>query len=232
MVRMLIPVLTPPVSGAFGSRFVTELRLFNRSVLETALIRGLTRSCTGVCPAVVPDPERDSIEIAPQNAIAPLDVVYNGTPGRFVWIPKEQADRLWLNLRVHDESRSTENFGTELPLVHDRELFRNEPIIFLDVPSTMDFRATLRIYAESAMTVILEITNGTDFTRRREVTLEPSRSRFDPAYVQIGDLPTDIGPLRIRITPPEPGQPGFYTPMWAFISATNNHTQLITTIRP
>src|SRR5204863_6679440 len=233
MERVLLPVLTPPVGGAFGSRFVTELRAYNRSVTNTAQLRGLSYACTGqVCPPVVPDPQRDSIGLAPQATLAPLDVVYNGTPGRFIWVPKDQLDRLWLNLRAYDESRSSFNFGTELPIVRDRDFFRNEPIVFPDIPTGQGFRSTLRIYAESAVTVTLDITNGKDFVTRREVALQPAMNKFDPAYAQIGDLPEGVGNIRIRIIPPEPGQPGFYTPTWAFIGVTNNFTQQITTVRP
>lgn len=229
--RVLLPLLSAPASGAFGSRFITELRAFNRSATEAAQIMGLSYACRAeVCAAVVPDPARDSITVAPQSSTSPLDVVYNGTPGRFVYVPK--LDHLWLNLRVYDESRSGQNFGTELPVVRDRDLFRYEPIVFTDVPTDPRFRNTLRIYAESAVTLRIEIANGSDFTSTRDVTLQPARSKFDPAYAQLGDLPSGVGPIRIRIVPPEPGHPGFYTPVWALVSVTNNDTQLITTIRP
>ena len=62
--------------------------------------------------------------------------------------------------------------------------------------------------------------------------MRPGLNRFDPAYAQIGDMPANVGPLRITITPPEPGLPGFYMSYMAFVSVTNNDTQLITTIRP
>ena len=231
--RILLPLLIAPASGAFGSRFVTELRACNRSASQTARIFGLSYACHAqVCPPVVPDPARDSITVAPQTATSPPDVVYNGTPGRFAYMAKDQVDHLWLNLRVFDESRSGQNFGTELPVVRDRDLFRYEPIVFTDVPTDPRFRNTLRIYAESAVTLHIEMTNGSDYSSTRDVTLQPSQNKFDPAYAQIGDLPVGVGPIRIRIVPPEPGQPGFYTATWALISVTNNDTQLITTIHP
>jgi hypothetical protein len=228
--RILLPILTPPVTGATG-RFHSELRAFNRSTSQTAHIFGLSQACFGVCPPVVPDPTRDSIEIAEQHAVSPADVVYNGTPGRFIYVSLEQVARLWLNLRVFDETRSSENFGTEIPIVRDRDLFRNEPIVFNDVPSDALFRNTLRIYATDAMTVRVEIVAGDQVTVRH-VALRQGTSRFDPAYAQIGDLPSGAGPLRILITPPVAGEAGFFTPYWAFVSVTNNQTQMITTIRP
>lgn len=231
--RVLLPLLIDPVNGAFGSRFVTELRSFNRSVTQPAQLRGLTKSCTGVCPPVVPDPTRDSIEVPARGPLHPADVVYNGTPGRFIFLPANQADRLWLNLRVYDSTRSNQNFGTELPVVRDRELFRNEPIVFTDVPTDARFRNTLRIYADAAVKVRLELARDeVDFIEVREIEIPAPKNKFDPSYAQIGDLPVNAGQVRITITSPEPGQPGFYTAIWAFLSVTNNDTQLITTIRP
>ncbi len=228
--RVLLPLLTVPVNGAFGSRFVTELRAFNRSATQNAKIAGLSYSC---CLAVVPDPTRDSIELQPHAALAPPDIAYNGLPGRFVFIEPNQADHLWLNLRIYDSTRSGQSFGTELPVVRDRELFRNEPIVFTDVPTDARFRNTLRIYADAAVKVRLELARDeVDFIEVREIDIPAPKNKFDPSYVQVGDLPVNAGPLRITITPPEPGQPGFYTALWAFISVTNNDTQLITTIRP
>lgn len=230
--RILLPLFVPPINGANGSRFITELRAINRSAFEEARIYGIERPCLTVCPPVVFDPERDAMVMPPRSEIGPADVVYDGSPGRFLWVSKDDVDQLWLNLRVYDESRSNQNFGTEMPVVRDRELFRNQPILFSGVPSETRFRNTLRIYATGPMTVNVQISAALISPIIREVTLRPGLNRFDPAYAQIGDMPVGVGPLRITITPPEPGSPGFHTPYWAFVSVTNNDTQLITTIRP
>jgi hypothetical protein len=229
--RVLLPTFTPPVDGALGSKFVTEFRAANKSTDQPVRIWGLSHSCTGVCPAVVPDPQRDSIEIARGGELAPADVVYNGTPARFLYIPNGDFDHVWMNLRVYDSSRTAQNFGTEIPIVRDRDLVRNHPIVFAGVPNGGIQRSTLRIYAANAMTVKVLINAG-DVASLRDVTLQPGANSSFPAYAQIGDLPDGIGPMRITITPPGPGEPGFYTPFWAFVSVTNNDTQLITTIRP
>jgi len=231
--RVLLPTFTPPLAGAHGSRFVTELRALNRSTTKAARIGGLSRACLdAVCPAVVPDPQRDTVEVPAGGELAPSDVVYNGTPARFVYLPKEEAGRIWLNLRVFDDSRTGVNFGTEMPVVRDRDLFRDTPIVFSGVPTDPAFRNTLRIYAANRMTVWLEVRFANGNGVARDVFLQAGANEFFPAYAQVGDLPTDVGPVRITITPPRAGQFDFYTPYWAFISVTNNETQLITTIRP
>jgi hypothetical protein len=234
--RVLLPLLIGPVNGALGSRFVTELRGYNRSATQKAQIYGLTQFC--ICsPPQFPDPTLDHFDLDPREAMTPGEVVLNGDPGRFAFVPKDQIDHLWLNLKVRDTSRGGENFGTELPIVRDRDLFHDEPIIFNDVPTDMQFRNTLRIYADAAVKLTvtahrLERLGIIDLLFSREITLPAPRNKFEPSYVQIGDLPAGVGPVRITITSPEPGQPGFYTAIWAFLSVTNNDTQLITTIRP
>jgi hypothetical protein len=57
-------------------------------------------------------------------------------------------------------------------------------------------------------------------------------NRFDPAYAQFSDFPSNVGEISVVLTPPAPGEAGFATPYWAFLSVTNNDTQFITTIRP
>ncbi len=224
------------MNGAFGSRFVTELRGFNRSATQEAQIYGLTQFC--ICsPPQFPDPTIDHFDLDPREAMQVGEAVLNGNPGRFAFVPKDQLEHLWLNLKVRDASRSAENFGTELPIVRERELFHYEPIVFYDVPTDAQFRNTLRIYADAAVKLTvtahrLERLGIIDLIFSREITLPAPINRFNPSYVQLGDLPAGVGPVRITITSPEPGQPGFYTAVWAFLSVTNNDTQLITTIRP
>jgi hypothetical protein len=228
--RILLPLLTPPANGALGSRFHTELRALNRRTSQPAEIFGLAPGCTGTCPA--PAFEDHPITIPPRGELEPDDVAYDGRPGRFIYVPKGgTAERLWLNLRVYDSTRAAHNFGTELPVVYDRELFRNEPILFPGVPADPNFRNTLRIYATAATTITVDFESSTG-TKSVQVPLRPGANRFDPAYAQSGDFPSGGGPIRVVLTPPAAGEPGFGVPYWAFISVTNNDSQFITTIRP
>lgn len=228
--RVLLPLLTPPVNGANGSRFETELRAVNRTD-RPAQIFGLTGDCVITCPT--PDFETQPLVVEARGEVGSGEVVLDGTPGRFIYLPNDEPGRLWLNLRAFDTTATSGNFGTELPVVRDRDFFRNAPIVFVfgNVPTDPNFRSTVRIYATAGTTVTMEVETATSKTTRL-IPMPPGGNRFIPAYAQVGNLPAGAGPIRITLRTPEPGRPGFATPFWAFVSVTNNRTQMITTIRP
>jgi hypothetical protein len=217
------------VRGAFGSEFHTELLATTKS--------GATVSLWGIepiCPITtcrawsMPD---DALHI---QSIFVNDLsngtVTVGNPGRFVYIEKAHERNIVLNLRVFDVSRDDRNYGTEIPVVREREMMRDEEIVLPGVPLDPRFRNTLRIYSTEEARVQVRI--GDEI---RSVVLAPGGDAFEPAYAQIGDFPSGIGTISVTVHPPEtvgppPLPPG--PPIWAFITVTNNDTQLITTITP
>jgi IPT/TIG domain len=223
--RLLLPILTPPASGAHGSEFRTELRAYNRSVFQHVRIEGIgPEECPGICGEL-------PVIIGPGEELQPEEVTYSGTPGRFIYVPRFSVDELWTSLRVFDTSRSADNYGTTIPVVRERDMFIDRAIVFAGLPSEPRFRNTLRIYGTTRGTVNVEIAHGTSAVTR-QVTLEGAERNVSPAYAVIGDLPSGVGPLRITIRPPAPGTQLFGTPLWAFVSVTNNETQMITVVTP
>jgi hypothetical protein len=227
--QFLLPVFIPPVQGAFGSEFRTELRGVNSSMEDpndTIEVWGLETSCRPsppICnwlmePMVFLQPGRHGVDIFDYSPYQ------TGTPGRFIEVPREQVGKLSLNLRVYDTSRSAENFGTAIPIV-PRSEFRHQPFALLGVPLDPRFRNTLRVYATGPTKVQVQIGDET-----QELTLRGGEHVFDPAFAQLtaGSFPTGSGTTNVIITPDDPTGPA----VWAFISVTNNDTQHITTISP
>lgn len=225
--RVLLPLLTGPVDGAFGSRFITELRFANSSDTTPARFFGLLPHCI-LSACIFFDPLEQPYEIEPSGSYGPESVEYTGRPGAFIYVPKS-SPRIEFNLRVHDQTRSALNFGTEMPVVYERE-FTLDPIKLLGVPTDPRFRNTLRIYAAEPTVVTVAYSDI-----MRIVELRPGVNALDPAYAQLGDLIGAGGTMDVTVTPstivvPLPGvEP---VKVWAFISVTNNETQLITTITP
>lgn len=211
--RVLLPVFTPPIAGAFGSEFRTELDVVNTAA-EPVSIFGLTPCCGGAGNPRVP-------LMLPGRAALPV-LVSNGAPGRFVLVPREEVDRLTANLRAYDTSRSAENFGTEVPLARMNRDFTSQPFALLGVPLDARFRKTLRIYAEDPNLVTIRGLGPV-----RTVMLAGNTDMFTPAYAEISDFPSGTGLTDVII---EPGRAG--AGVWAFITVTNNETQHITTITP
>lgn len=225
--RVLLPLFTPPIEGAFGSRFVTHLRVANMNRTDPAWVYGLKGFCA-IETCIEPDLLEVPFRLEPWQALVPQDFTYTGKPGQFLYVPKSMPD-VAFNLRAFDESRRAENFGTELPVVR-AEQFTTEPFELLDVPGDPRFRITLRLYAPAA-------TSATVFYSDLAilVDLKPGMNELEPAYAQLGEFVAGTGTYDITIVPSTvvPPFPGFEpVPVWGFVSVTNNETQLITTITP
>jgi len=215
--RILLPVLTPPVTGAFGSEFRTALRVLNTGE-KTLEVFGLTQNCVVLCI----DPQGDPMQLEPDSPVGEHDVIYLGNPGRFVYISPEQSWDFAAHLRVYDTSRAAENFGTAIPVVRQSQ-FRGDPFGLLNVPTDPRFRNTLRLYSTAPTTVTIE---GLD-AEPRVMALSGGATVHDPAYAVLSFSGTEAG-LKDLVITPAAGGPA----VWGFISVTNNLTQHITTISP
>jgi hypothetical protein len=231
--RVLLPVLTPPVHGANGSEFHTELRIANNGELD-----GI---CTVICTA--PPPIVIAIyTLAPGQESQPGDLLLNGSPGRFIYVPEDQVDSLSMNLRVFDVTHDAQNFGTEMPIVRENEFAINR-ISLVGVPTDARFRNTLRIYSDFAADALVTVGNQPPVRIRLERSgdgglfpgLFPGFPDISvPAYGVFTDFPVGTSPVRVTIE----AQSDFLSllpieiPVWAFVTVTNNTTQAITTITP
>ena len=224
--RILLPLLTPPVQGAFGSEFHTRLRAATHGGPPAQFVTafGLVEQCTVLCPEIPGNLSDRGVTFSFRDHNASYEAT--GKPGRFIFIDENHVDALSLNLRVFDVSRANLNFGTQIPVVREAD-FKPGRLSLLGIPGDTRFRNTLRIYAAKPLTVDVMINGQVN----RTVSLLPGGNMFEPAYAQIGDLPSGGEDMQITIL--ENGvTDGPPTPIWAFVSVTNNETQLITVISP
>jgi hypothetical protein len=230
--RFLLPVFTPPIQGAFGSEFRTELNV--RAKSGTVELHGLRLQCVFTCVEL---PDAPVILTPDTPDLSDVALEYTGTPGAFLYVPKEQSKNLAMNLRAFDVSRAGDTFGTQIPIVPRSEFTRGygEKIVLVGIPSDPKFRKMLRIYSAGGTParVTIEISSKYANFPMAELAI-PAGTALQPGYVEFGDFPTNEGPLRLEIrfvthTPiPLPAPPE----LWAFVSVTNNETQQITTITP
>ena len=216
--RVLLPVFTPPVFGAFGSEFHTSLRIFN-SGTDRASVYGLEQPCIG-CPDV--NPEEQPFDVPAGVDLAPNQVAYTGNPALFLWAEKNAGVDLSMNLRVHDVARSDVNFGTEIPIVREND-WLHDRIVLTGVPADPRFRNTLRIYGQQPFQAVVTVGDRPPV----HLTLSGGNGLFEVPYAVFGDFPRDGAPVRVIIDSIPNG-----IPMWAMITVTNNETQLISTITP
>ena len=237
--KVLVPIAFPAdrvISGAFGSRWTSELWVNNRSEYPVELFNDAV--CTIICPRIAAGAPFPRIGAKTTERISPVDIP--GNLGYLFYLQKGGSEQVDFSLHVADISRSAENAGTEVGVVRERD-FRRVPFEILNVPIDGNSRATLRIYDTDAsrfatQPAFVEIF-GMDGTpvAHLEVPLAVPVARSTstladviPPFARSGQItlePSSWPPrVRIRITT--------FTNAWAFVSVTNNTTQLITTFRP
>lgn len=220
--RILLPVFTPPVHGAFGSEFRTDLRIMHSFGEPEVTLYGVSP----ICITCLPPPENAPLVLQPREEIGPEGIVYNGSPGRFLYASPGEAPLLAMNLRVYDVTRDAMNFGTEIPVVRQSDFVMKNHLTLLGVPTDPRFRNTLRIYADRRLPFLVTVGDREPVSIR----LESGRDVFDPAYAVFDDFPIGSQPVRVTIKVDSPL--AVVMPFWAFITVTNNETQMITTITP
>ncbi len=240
--RLLLPIFVKPVRGQYGSEFVSAFTAqLQRG--EIARLFGLTFACRLICP---PQIFGGGIPVglsANGPRLDDADVDHTGNPGRFLFVPKDEVGNVAMNLRVFDRSRSAQNYGTEIPIVRQNAFVEGSaPITLLNVPTDTRSRRTLRIYADVATRVNVRVDQPTEQSYvplpplpafEYDIELAAGRNVFEPATATFTDFPANIGLATVTITIPAPPVPPPTAPrVWAFITVTNNDTQLITTITP
>ncbi|HEU5250628.1 MAG TPA: hypothetical protein VFW15_11635 [Thermoanaerobaculia bacterium] len=240
--KILLPVVVEePLAGAFGSSWVTDIRILNRGP-EAVGVFGITPTCPFECndPAVL----NPGVTFRPKIFFAG-----GGLQGVFLHAPTGFASQLSFALRFRDLSRQSQTWGTELPVVREG-MFRPDKVSLIDVPLTFGFRHVLRIYE-------LDATERQALVRVRMYRIAPDNQEPNgaldlllgestialqfpspripdahPGYAAVSD-PSTIAPLgnatRVRLEI-EPVTPGLR--LWAFVTVVNNETQHATVITP
>lgn len=237
--RILLPVVTRgSVAGANGSRWETVVTVRNGSN-EPVLFFPVD------CPP--PSLERlcaqtNGTELAPGAAKRMDLLVPDGRVSPvFLNVTKSIADRVFVQIRVHDLSRQAENFGTEIPALRTSAMKTTAGEI-LDIPHDARFRLTFRLYADKvdneSELVVRFVNESTGANREMHFPLVPISNEV-PAdapittpsfYREITDLDSyselhDSQRIRIEIEPRAAA-----IRYWAFVTVTNNETQQVTTL--
>ena len=208
--------------------------------------------------AVALNPTRWTIPTATSASFAPRErktVTSTGFPRGFSYLlPRGEADRIAFSLRVRDVSRVAQGLGTQVPVVRERDMFRqpavgpltvppgsgavdrNSDITLLDVPLDPRYRVRVRAYAFDVDTIetygrdpLIRIAapDGTIVSEVR-FTLTPACAEMGcPLNAEV-DLAAGAEGQRadLFVQLPE-GLLG-----WAFASVTNNETQQVTIVSP
>jgi hypothetical protein len=219
--KALVPIgVGEEIPGAFGSRWMAFLNLYNMGTTNV-------RSCTG--------------GIATRPEYAPGTTTHYPAPkeslgqGAFICI-QGSSDDVVLNLRIQDLSRQALTWGTEIPVVYEKDV-RTHSLALVNVPTDERFRQTLRIYdwdGNRGEAFRLRIRNRQGIVLVDEVlTPIPALQPHLPGYTEVswlaGTYPqiTTEEQVTLEVSPVNPA-----VRFWAFVSVTNNETQHVTTVTP
>lgn len=151
-------------------------------------------------------------------------------PGLFLQVDASDLSALTFSLRVFDESRSTQNWGTALPVVRWNSV-RPRTLRFLGIPATAEFRSLVRVYALTRTPGPVTVSYFDD-ELPGSGPLVQERARIviffsDEGYAQIPVPEASFWPgvnlLRIEVAADDAT-----LPIWGFVSITNNDTQAVT----
>jgi len=168
---------------------------------------------------------------APDSSIAFSGAGY--PQGVALIAPRGEADHLAFSLRVRDTARQAEGYGTQVPVVRERDMFVNGDLTLLDVPIDPRYRVKLRIYAfDSGEFPVFVLVDGARFIiDLHHVSLNRSCSGLEceaiPWYGEL-DLPPGETNERVNLY----FGVGTDMPAWGFASVTNNETQQVTIVTP
>ena len=228
---VLLPSFTGrEIGGAFGSRWVIEHGIFNGNdvPLEPNLDFFHTTSSAPL----------------PARAVSPVptEEPYTRGPNWMIHVRRPVSDNVRYSLRVRDLSRAESTWGTELPVVRERDF--TPRVQLFDVPLQERFRQTLRIYAlpegrlccnELAVrfytvhdgALLYETTvkfrEAEVGAGSREFPMQPETAEID----FLGGIAQLAGKDRVRVEVESATRK-----VWAYVSVTNNETQHVTVVSP
>jgi hypothetical protein len=218
--RILFP-LNFDAPGAHGSEWRTETAIANPQAWPIMTVNTIAPiDCTGI--------------VGPCTELLPPHSKLTWTGGRHprgaaLIVGRRDADDLAFSLRVRDISRVAEGFGTEVPVVRERDMYTGT-MTLLDVPFDPRYRVKLRIYAFGATNNVAGRVMYGDAVVPYTVTTacdSDESCAITPAYAEV-DLPANVPGAReiVYVEPPRDSL------AWSFASVTNNDTQQVTLVTP
>ena len=226
--EIIIPIAFQPISAAFGTRWVSDISVFNDSDDSVAIDPELC-FVYPIGPVTCSQPRRrvpphSSMRIEPSG-----DADY---PAMHLLPPADHASNLHFTVRLRETSRDPDGAGTEIPVVRSRD-FQQQHVWLSAIPTSTRLRATLRVYTRGDLVTVRVRDNATG-----ELLSEREARRY---------YPTDSDPFgtltfsdllesavvrahdKVRI---EVESQRADSPVWAMVTLTDNESQRVQIFTP
>jgi hypothetical protein len=144
--EILIPVALQPTGASFGTRWVSEISVYNDSDDAVPLDPGFCSTF-----GIPYDCSQSVRRVAPHASMVLDPVSYRDT--MLLHPPANQAARLHFNVRLRETSRDPDGPGIEIPVVRGQELEQRQ-VWLPSIPTSTRFRATLRVFTRSSSVTV------------------------------------------------------------------------------
>lgn len=219
--EIIIPIALQPVDASFGTRWVSEISVYNDSDDVVPIDSELCSvALVGIVPCSKP-PRR----VQPHSSMSI-------EPSSFVmWLlpPADHADRLHFTVRLHETSRDPDGPGTEIPVIRSRD-FQKTQVWLPSIPTSSRFRSTLRVLTEG-YSVTVRVMDDTTGQLLSEQTVHRSFPTDGPSLGMVTfDNPLAAAVVgaheRVRI------EADSQSPVWAMVTLTDNESQRVQIFTP
>jgi len=226
--EVIIPIAFKPISAAFGTRWVSDISVFNDSDDAVAIEPELCSSLGWkfVCDHPIRRiPPRSSMRIEPVSE-------WPDNPAMILLPPADHASNLHFTVRLRETSRDPDGPGTEIPVLRTRD-FQRQKVWLPSIPTSTRFRATLRVFTTSDVVTVRVRDNATG-----ELLSERETRRYYPTdggafgTLTFSDLLESAlvrAHEKVRI---EVESPSSYMTVWAMVTLTDNESQRVQIFTP
>ncbi|MEA2165589.1 MAG: hypothetical protein QOK37_3716 [Thermoanaerobaculia bacterium] len=222
--EILIPVALPPTGASYGTRWVSEISVYNDSDdsvpidREICLAIGWFYDCSQSARRV---PPHASMVIEPREHSTTM----------LLHPPADRAAKLHFNVRLREASRDPDGPGTEIPVVRGHELQQTH-VWLPSIPTSARFRTTLRAYTRAgAITILVRDDASGELLYTREIVRPPLPTDGDPFGTET--LSDVLGPAAVRArTKVRIEVEAHGMPLWALLTLTDNETQRVQIFTP
>ena len=108
----LVPTMFPETPGEHGAIWTSQLDMFNSS--DQAVTLDYPSQCQITCPIL------SAIQAGETQSFDTLSTTID-YPGVLISIPSQSGQSITFHLRVKDISREAETWGTDVPVVRERD---------------------------------------------------------------------------------------------------------------
>ena len=226
--EIIIPIAFKPINAAFGTRWVSDISVYNDSddavAIEPELCSSLGR--TFVCDHPIRRvPPRSSMRIEPVSASPDY-------PSMILLPPADHAGNLHFTVRLRETSRDPDGPGTEIPVLRTRD-FQRKQVWLPSIPTSTRFRATLRVFTTSDAVTVRVRDNATgELLSERETRRYHPTDGGDFGTLTFSDLLESAvvrAHEKVRI---EVESPSSYLTVWAMVTLTDNESQRVQIFTP